>query len=272
MSTFAITLADKVKDYIALRRSLGYAFRKQAAILRKLVRYVEVRQLDGPLTRDIAIDFLLSWEGTANGRAIHHGILRRFCEHLAVYDPSTEALDPREFPRSRAIPPPRILTDEELLLLLSATRLVSPSYPQRALTLTMLVGLLANTGLRSGEALRLDRADVDLTDGILHIRKTKFRKDRLVPVHTTTRAALRVYAQCRDAAFPLPKDSAFFLSSRGNRLSPAGLSIAFATACDLAGLTPLRPHDLRHNSGNRIIPATDGQHRHFLENREVVRT
>jgi integrase len=136
----------------------------------------------------------------------------------------------------------------------------------------MLVGLLASTGLRSGEALRLDRADVDLTDGILHIRKTKFRKDRLVPVHTTTRAALRVYAQCRDAAFPLPKDSAFFLSSRGNRLSPAGLSIAFATACDLAGLTPLRPHDLRHNSGNRIIPATDRQQLYFVENRGVAGT
>jgi integrase len=246
MSTFAKTLADKLEDYIALRRSLGYAFRKQAAILRKLVRYVEVRQLDGPLTRNVAIDFLFSREGTANGRAVHHGILRRFFEHLAVYDPCTEALDPRELPRSRAIPPPRILTDEELLLLLSATRRVSPRYPQRALTLTMLVGLLASTGLRSGEALRLDRADVDLTDGVLHIRKTKFRKDRLVPVHTTTLAALRVYAQCRDVAFPVPKDFAFFLSSRGNRLSSAGLSIAFTAACDLAGLKPLRPHDLRH--------------------------
>ena len=69
MSTFAKTLADKLEDYIALRRSLGYAFRKQAAILRKLVRYVEVRQLDGPLTRNVAIDFLFSREGTANGRA-----------------------------------------------------------------------------------------------------------------------------------------------------------------------------------------------------------
>jgi hypothetical protein len=76
MSTFAKTLAEKVEDYVALRRSLGYAFRKQAAILRKLVRYVEVRQLDGPLTRNVAIDFLFSWEGTANGRAVHHGILR----------------------------------------------------------------------------------------------------------------------------------------------------------------------------------------------------
>ncbi|MBI1206863.1 MAG: tyrosine-type recombinase/integrase [Azospirillum sp.] len=85
--------------------------------------------------------------------------------------------------------------------------------------------------------------------GILHIRKTKFRKDRLVPVHTTTLAALRTYARHRDAAFPVPRDSAFFLSSRGNRLSSTGLSLAFGAACKLAGLDSgktLRPHDLRH--------------------------
>ncbi|HJU17250.1 MAG TPA: tyrosine-type recombinase/integrase [Stellaceae bacterium] len=249
MSAFARTLADKVEGYITLRRALGYAFRKQAAILRALVRYVEAEQLAGPLTREMVLNFLFSREGTANGRAIHHGILRRFCEYLAIYDARTEALDPRALPRSRAIPPPRILSDAELGLLLSACRCVSPRYPQRGSTLTMLVGLLASTGLRSGEALRLDRADVDLANGVLHIRKTKFRKDRLVPVHITTLAALRAYARHRDRAFPVPKDGAFFLSSRGNRLSPTGLSVAFGAACKLAGLgsdKPLRPHDLRH--------------------------
>jgi len=249
MSAFARILSDRVESYIALRRSLGYAFRKQAAILRSLVRYVETRQLDGPLTRDMAINFIFSWKGTANGRAIHYGIIRRFCEYLAIYDARTETLHRRELPRSRAIPPPRILSDDELEALISATGRVSPSYPQRALTLTALVGLLASTGLRSGEALRLDRADVDLTNGILHIRKTKFRKDRLVPVHITTLAALRTYAQRRNAAFPEPKDAAFFISSRGSRLSPTGLTVAFGAACKLAGLggdKPLRPHDLRH--------------------------
>ena len=88
----------------------------------------------------------------------------------------TEALDPRTFPRSRAIPPPRILTDEELGSLMSACRHVSPGYPERSAVLTVFVGLLASTGLRSGEARRLDRADVDLVEGVLHIRKTKFRK------------------------------------------------------------------------------------------------
>ena len=65
MSSFARTLAIKVEDYVTLRRSLGYAFQKQAATLRALVQYAKVGQLDGPLTRDMALNFVFSWEGTA---------------------------------------------------------------------------------------------------------------------------------------------------------------------------------------------------------------
>ena len=249
MSGFAMTLAARTEGYIALRRSLGYSFKKQAAVLRALLRYVECEALDGPLTRAMAVDFVLSWNGTPNGRAIRYGVVRRFADYLAIYDPRTEALDPKMLPRSRAIPPPRILSDEDLGSLMSACRRVSPDYPGRALVLAPVVGLLVSSGLRSGEALRLDRADVDLVNGVLHVRQTKFRKDRLVPVHATTRQALRDYAQQRDVAYPTSKDAAFFLSSRGNRLSPTGLETAFTAACVLAGLDHgkrLRPHDLRH--------------------------
>jgi integrase len=249
MSALYKMLAEKVESYIELRRSLGYIFKKQAATLRAFARFVEVEQFDGPLTKDIALNFVLSFMGDANGRAIRHGVLRRFFEYLAVFDARNEALDPRSLPRNRAIPPPRILSDEELASLITACRDVGPKHPHRGQMLTMLVGLLASTGLRSGEVLRLDRADVDLIGGVLHVRKTKFRKDRLVPVHTTTLTALCQYAQHRDATFSAPKDSAFFLSSRGNRLSKTGLLAGFGAACKLAGLDNgkrLRPHDLRH--------------------------
>jgi integrase len=249
MSGFDSTFGGQVEAYIALRRSLGYSFRKQASILHAMVRYVETERVDGPLTRQTALNFVLSWDGTANGRAIRHGVARRFAEYLAIHDPRTEVLDPKALPRSRATPPPRILSDDELGSLVTACRSVSPGYPVRAIVLTPLIGLLASTGLRSGEALRLDRADVDLAGGVLQIRRTKFRKDRLVPVHSTTLEALRNYAQQRNSIFPVPRDAAFFLSSRGNRLSPTGLRQAFAAACGIAGLDngrSLRPHDLRH--------------------------
>jgi integrase len=249
MRTYTGFLAEKVERYIELRCSLGYTFSKQAGTLRAFVRHVEASEPDGPVTRDMALNFVLSFNGPANGRAIRHGVLRRFCEYLAVFDARTATLDRRALPRSRAIPPPRILSDAELESLMAACGRISPATPHRGRTLATIIGLLASTGLRSGEALRLDRADVDLAGGVLIIRKTKFRKDRLVPVHATTRAALRQYARDRDAAYSAPKDCAFFLSSRGNRLSSPGLQIAFGQTRKLAGLDdgkPVRPHDLRH--------------------------
>ncbi len=250
MSTFSARLGEHVDAYVALRRTLGYSLAKQAAILRELVGYVDAEQRDGPLCRRTVIGFIFSRESTANGRAVRYGVVRRFSEYLAIFDPRTEALDPKAFPRNRAIPPPRLLTDDELVRLMAACRAVSPDYPERARFLTPIVGLLASTGMRSGEALRLDRGDADLAEGVLHIRRTKFRKDRLVPVHQTTLTVLRDYARYRDATYPAPDTPAFFISSRGARLSQTGLSCAFRAARSLAGLDqggkPLRPHDLRH--------------------------
>jgi integrase len=251
MSDFLQTLTEKVDGYVQLRLSLGCAFRKQTSTLRAFLRYVKNGRHDGPFTQELALAFVLASGGTANGRACRYGVLRRFAEYLAVYDPRTETLDPRVLPRSRAVPPPRILNDDELRRLMSATRHISQRNPQRGRTLEALVGLLASTGLRSGEALRLDGADVDLLQGVLQVRRTKFRKDRLVPVHATTLNALRVYACARDVAFPEPRCPAFFVSLRGGRLSSSALAAAFRQARSLAGLDgssfkPLRPHDLRH--------------------------
>lgn len=251
MTAFAAFLGEKVERYIERRRSLGFAFNKQAGTLRAFVRYVERSQLDAPATRTMVLDFVLSFGGAADSRAVRHGVLRRFYEYLVVYDTQTEVLERKAFPRSRAIPPPRILSEAELASLIDACERVSPGTPLKERTMATVIGLLASSGLRSGEVVRLDRSDVDLASGILLVRKTKFRKDRLVPVHTTTQTALRQYVRERDATFPTPKDQAFFLSSRGNRLSATGLQNGFAEVRKVAGLDggkPLRPHDLSTGS------------------------
>lgn len=174
----------------------------------------------------MALDFVLSFGSAGNSRAVRHGVLRRYYEYLAVHAPGTEVLECRAFPRSRAIPPPRILSEAELASLVDACSFISPRIPLRGRTMAMLIGLLASTG----EVVRLGRGDVDLTNGVVLVRKTKFRKDRLVPVHPTTQAALRRYARERDAVFSRPKDEAFFLSSRSCRLSAAGLQSNLAKA------------------------------------------
>lgn len=251
MNDFHRFISGKVDDYVRLRRSLGYAFRTQAATLQAFCRFAERSARDGPLTQELALAFVLSCDVTSNIRARRYGVLLRFAEYVALFDGRTEIFDPAALPRSRVTPPARILDDGELGRLMLAARDGSPLQPMRGRTLYTLLGLLASTGLRSGEALRLDRVDVDLASGLLQVRRSKFRKDRLVPVHPTTRDALRAYAVARDLAFPQAKSPAFFLSLRGRRLSTSGLSGAFRQARCLAGLedgTPrgLRPHDLRH--------------------------
>jgi integrase len=251
MNTFVTALAARVESYIALQHSLGYQFQKQAALLRAFLRHVRSSHTSGPLSQALAVDFVMASDLTPNGRAIRYGVVRRFAVYYAAFDPCTGSFDHRALPRSRAIAPPRILSDEELRLLMGASIRISTSQPLRGRTLATVIGLLASTGLRSGEALRLDRADVDLSTGVLQIRKTKFRKDRLVPVHATTLIALQDYARDRDLAFPGPTGPAFFISTRGTRLSPSGLYYGFEQACELAGIgrtesKVLRPHDLRH--------------------------
>lgn len=251
MSAFASALAAGMESYIALQRSLGYQFRKQATSLHAFLCDARSSNAKGPLSQRLVLDSVMASGLAPNGKAIRYAVIRRFAQYYSAFDPSTEALDPRALPRSRAVAPPRILSEEELRLLMAGSMRISTKQRLRGQTLATVIGLLASTGLRSGEALRLDRADVDLASGILQIRKTKFRKDRLVPVHATTLSALRAYVRDRDLAFPASTSSAFFLSTRGVRLSRTGLYYGFEQACELAGVNSgqckaLRPHDLRH--------------------------
>lgn len=139
MTAFARFLGEKAERYIELRQSLGYSFSKQAGTLRAFVRYVERAQFDAPATRTMALDFVLSFGGAANSRATRHGVLTRFYEYLAVYDAQTETLERRVFPRSRAIPPPRILSESELASLIDACARISPGIPLRGRTMATLI-------------------------------------------------------------------------------------------------------------------------------------
>ncbi len=115
-----------------------------------------------------------------------------------------------------------------------------------------MIGLLASCGLRIGEACRLDRDDVDLDEGVLTVRGAKFGKTRIVPVHSTTLGALRIYTGRRDQLCPHPVSAAFFVNSRGARLDAHNTSHTFTQLLRGAGIVVppgvRRPrlHDLRH--------------------------
>jgi integrase len=106
--------------------------------------------------------------------------------------------------------------------------------------------------MRPGEALALDRQDVDLRDGVVHVRAGKQKKQREVPLHHSTVNALREYAQQRDARFPTTSTPAFFISARGRRMGRGELNQTFTRLIGEVGLDGRgararpRPHDLRH--------------------------
>ena len=121
----------------------------------------------------------------------------------------------------------------------------------RALTYSTLIGLLVATGLRPSEAIGLDRSDVDLVNGILSIRESKFGKSRFVPVDESTRAALEHYLQCRDQLCPLRLSEAFLIGERGMRLNGCSARSMFARISRAVGVRATTEHR-RNGHGPRL--------------------
>jgi len=144
----------------------------------------------------------------------------------------------------------------------AASQLRSASGLRRATFMT-LVGLLAATGLRPGEALALDVHDVDLAGAILAIRDSKFGKSRFVPLDESARSALADYARLRDSIRPDRDTLAFLVSERGARLGPCAARRTFAKLCEAVGLRPRLPgrrvgrgprlQDIRHTFATRRL-------------------
>jgi integrase len=179
-------------------------------------------------------------------------MVRGFAAYLQAIDPSCE-VPPRDLlPEGRRRVPPHIYSDGEVAELMSQSRLLRPAL--RALTTETAIGLLAATGMRSGELAHLDRGDVDLKAGRLRVIATKFNKSRELALHATTVEALEEYRQARDRCWPRPTTTGFFVSSRGRRLGQSTLEHTFAQLVGQVGLAPppgsraRRPrlHDLRH--------------------------
>ena len=157
--------------------------------------------------------------------------------------------------RTSKRPTPRILDPNEIVALMEAARSLGPRGALRPHTVATVIGLLASCGLRAGEAIRLDIDDVDLVGDppCLQIRRTKFRKSRLVPLHPTTAAALRTYTEQRRVLGYDGLSSAFFVSERGARLHYRALARTFVQLARRLGLRGpvgtrgVSLHKLRHS-------------------------
>jgi len=257
------TLRESLAAYVATRRALGTKLREPATSLRRFVDFLE-REIAEYVTSELALRWATEPAGVLPSTwARRLCTVRRFAAWLSVTDPRTE-VPPRGLLRARhRRNTPHIFADHEIEQLMGeAARLSSPT-GLRALTQETLIGVLVATGLRPGEALALDVQDVDLQDGILSVRRTKFGKSRFVPVHESVRAALAHYAERREAVRPRRQTKAFFVSERGTPLGHAAVRRTFAILSRAIGLRTAmerrrigrgpRLQDLRHTFATKRL-------------------
>ncbi|HEV8559138.1 MAG TPA: tyrosine-type recombinase/integrase [Actinophytocola sp.] len=244
------TLRTAMVDYLALRRSLGYKLERAGRLLAEFVTFAETRGADH-VTVELALCWAISTSNPrSNWRAQRLGVLRGFARYLQAHNPNTEVPPRALIPRGPGRPTPFLYSPADITALMAAA---GQRYsPLRAATLETLIGLLAVTGLRVAEAIRLDRGDVDVASGLLTVRTSKFGKSRLVPLHPSTVTALKDYARLRDRFYPHPHTPGFFISTTGTRLRAGNLRAVFAELRGHAAVGPRsgrRPRlgDLRHS-------------------------
>ena len=253
-----IALQHHVDDYLRLRRTLGYDLEETGRLLHRFAAQLDAAGVTH-ITTHVAVQWALAPRVNAPSSvpATRYRSVRGFARYMAGIDPETEVPPAGLVRRPRSRRSPFIYTDEELLALLEQAR-ASIGQPLRAATMQTLIGLLAASGLRVGEALRLDRGDVDWSDGVLTIRESKFNKSRLVPLAPNVMEALERYAHLRDRERPAAIGESFFVSLRGTRVIHECVWKTFRALCDGAGVgacSSVRPtiHDLRHRFAVRVL-------------------
>lgn len=200
-----------MNDYLTVRRQLGFELKEPGRRLEQFVGFME-RVGSEHVTSELALMWAMSVSAHPYTWRRRLGVVRGFARYLSTLDPATEV--PSEDLLRVSLPrvAPYLYSPGEITALMAAARGLTPRL--RAATFETLIGLLAVSGLRRGEALALDRADVDLDEGALHVRANKQNKHREVPLHDTTTQALRDYSRLRDRYLPRPSSPAFFVSPR----------------------------------------------------------
>lgn len=250
-------LRTALGEYLAVRRALGYKLSETERLLGQFVAHCEACDVS-TITTEVCLTWAtLPVSADPSWWAQRLGKVRCFARWLQSLDPTVEVpptniLSGRP---SRAVP--YLYSDADIAALMTAARGLHS--PLRAETFATLIGLLAVTGLRGGEAIRLARSDVRLDEALVRVVDSKFNKSREVPLHDTSVNALRRYQQRRDELCPKSRSDSFFMSTVGTMLDHRSVRSTFKRLAREAGLGPrgerCRPriHDLRHSLACSIL-------------------
>jgi integrase len=245
-------LAEHLDNYLKLRRTLGHKLADAHRLLPRFVTYLDARDAEF-VTIEAALGWALEREMPVGSvvPADRMMLVRGFARYLSGIDPRTEVPPAGTIRHPRRWRRPFIYTDNDVLAMIEQAQAVIPQ-PLRSATYQTLIGLLAATGLRVGEALRLDRRDLDASEGVLRIRESKFGKSRLVPLDPSAVDALERYDHTRQRRLPDPSTDSLFVSLRGTRVIYETVWPTHRMLCDTAGVgasSPVTPriHDHRHS-------------------------
>jgi len=213
-----ISLCQRAQQYLAERRRLGFELSDMQEALESFTHYADRLKGHGPISLEVMSewarrDHIHSTDPRTWARRLKR--LRPFTRWLRQFEPRTEVPDDTVFGPIGERGTPHIYSEEETRQLMVAAGQLTP--PLRGATYATLFGLLLCTGLRISEAIRLRNVDVDLSSGVLTIRRSKFGKSRHVPLHASALERLREYRHVRDRWITPTEESAFFVGSRGRR-------------------------------------------------------
>lgn len=246
-------LRQAMQDYLALRRSLGFKLRDAGRWLSKFADFLEARGATC-VTTQLALEWAQQDPTVLPSTCAQRlGYVRAFARHQVAADQRTEIPPPGLLPFRPRRAQPFLYSQEQIEHLLSCALALPPSDGLRRWTYHCLLGLLSVTGMRIGEAIRLQLDDVNLQEGLLTLRGTKFGKSRLVPIHPSTQEVLAQYRARRERCRAGTTGSAFFfVTSRGHHLDIGDIHRTFYELSRQVGLRAAgashgpRLHDFRH--------------------------
>ncbi len=231
----------RLDAYLSLREALGFQTRREGNLLRDFVRFIETKGFPQPLRAQLSVEWACSGKlcRGGSGHVKRLNVARGFLSHLRAMMPETEVPE-RGLVASYRRPKPYIFSQQEVDVLMSAALRTHPRGTLHPHTLYTLIGLLASTGLRTGEALRLTVSDIqlDLKPPQLQILNSKFHKSRIVPLHPTTAEMLRSYVHRRKQFGFDGTGGPFFLSNRGAPFPGLALMRWFMKLTRKLGLRP----------------------------------
>ncbi|OJF75661.1 MAG: hypothetical protein BKP49_11155 [Treponema sp. CETP13] len=251
-------ILQQLNNYINYKHSLGFKFKHVESVLRNFASYTLSIDYNGSITLEI----VLKWISTGRqfdktmGRKLE--VIRPFSKYVTAFDNKAEII-PLVYKNVHDRPTPYIYTEDEIIKLMAECQNIYSPDGIRATSIKIVIGLLWATGLRPSEPVNLTNADVNLDNLVLHIKETKFSKERYVTFDNSVKYQLYKYKLLKEQKFGIKGlEEPFFYTTGGKPLTERALAYAFklirpCIAAKPIGYSHVRLYDFRHTKACNTI-------------------